>query len=61
EAIGMDLPPGLLASLSQSFEEVLSIHIVEIDVLTTIPAAHDVIHRTGILDAHLTWHGTTVA
>ncbi|MDB6026699.1 MAG: hypothetical protein JWM68_2922, partial [Verrucomicrobiales bacterium] len=36
QAIGMHLPPRLLAGLAQGFEEILSIDIVVINVLPSV-------------------------
>jgi len=60
QAIGMDLPAGLLASLGEGLEEIVPIHVVEIDLLAAIPTAHDMVDRAGILDAHLRWHRATL-
>ena len=40
-------PVGLLARLGQGPNEVVPVHVVQEDVLTLVPAAHDVIHRPG--------------
>jgi hypothetical protein len=38
----------------------LPIHVVQVDVLATVPTAHHVIHCSRILDPHLPRHGATV-
>src|SRR6266404_4106618 len=57
QAIGMDLEPGFLASFCQRLEEILPVHIVQIDVLLAVPAAHDVVNSPRILDSELSRHG----
>ena len=51
KAVGMDLPVGFLASLSQGLDEILPVHIVEEDSLAPVAAAHKMIHRTRVLEA----------
>jgi hypothetical protein len=38
----MHLPAGLLASLSQRLEQLLTINIIEKNVLAPVPSIHDV-------------------
>src|SRR6266404_2754668 len=57
QAVGMDLKPGLLASFCQRLEKILPVHIVQIDVLLAVPAAHDVVNGPRILDSELSRHG----
>ena len=57
QAIGMRLPVGPLAGLSQGLYEVVPIHVIEENVVALIATAHDVIHRSGILNAKLARHG----
>jgi hypothetical protein len=45
QAIGMRLPAGPLAGLSQGLYEVVPIHVIEENVVALIATAHDVIHR----------------
>ena len=56
KAIGVDLPFGLLAGLTQRGEKALSILIVPENQLALIAPVHHMIHRTGVLDPHLPWH-----
>jgi hypothetical protein len=53
--IGVHLPTGLLTRLRQGLKEIVPIHVIQIKVLSAISPAHNVIHRAGILDAHLPW------
>src|ERR1039458_4495218 len=46
QVVGMHLPAGLLASLSQRLEQLLTINIIEKCVLSPAPWIHDVIHLT---------------
>jgi hypothetical protein len=55
----MHLPTRFLARLGQRFQEILAVNIIEVDVLPPVAAAHDVIHRSGIFNAHLSWHGAS--
>ena len=52
----MNLPTALLASLCQRLEEILSIHVVQVNILPTVATAHHVVHRPGILDPNLPRH-----
>jgi hypothetical protein len=56
EAVGVNLPAGLLTSLSQSAKELGSILVVVKNVLPMIAAANDMIARTFILDAKWARH-----
>jgi hypothetical protein len=56
QAVSMHLPIGLLARLGQCFQKILSIHVVEENILPAISPAHYVIHRSGIFDAQIAWH-----
>ena len=58
-SIGMHLPAGLLASLSQRLEQLLTIHIIEGNVLSPAPPIHGVIDRAGILHSHRARHRTS--
>jgi hypothetical protein len=60
QTIGVHLPTGLLTRLRQGLKEIVPIHVIQINVLSAISPAHDVIHRAGILDAHLPWHDATL-
>ena len=60
EAIGVHLPAGPFARLTQRLQEALSILRVGENCLTAIPTVHDVIHRPGVLDAQLASHGLTM-
>ena len=51
EAVGVHLPTGFLTGLSQGFEEVLPVHIVQVNVFPAVPAAHDVVNGSGVLDS----------
>jgi hypothetical protein len=48
QAIGMDLPTGLLAGLSQGFEKVLAVHIINENVLPAVTTAHHVVDRARV-------------
>ena len=61
QAVGVHLPAGFLAGLSQRFEEILSIHIIYENVLAPVAPIHDVVNRAGILDSHRAWHGRKLA
>jgi len=56
QAAGVDLPAGPLAGLGQGLEEVLSIDVVDKNVLLAVTPAHDVVNGAGILDSHFPWH-----
>jgi hypothetical protein len=56
QTIGMHLPIGLLARLGQCLEEILPVHIVEINVLAPIPAAHHMVDGSSKIDSQLTRH-----
>src|SRR5437868_3824995 len=50
EAVGVDFKTSLLAGFSQGFEEVLAIHLIEVDILLAISPAHDMVNGSGIFD-----------
>ena len=52
----MHLPAGFLARLGQCLEEILPVHIVQVDVLAAVATAHYMIHGTKVLDAQLAGH-----
>src|SRR4051812_20191202 len=45
ETICMHLPGGLLARFGQRFEEILAIHVVQVNILAPITPAHYVVNR----------------
>jgi hypothetical protein len=51
KAVGVNLPAGFLTSFGQRFEKVLSVHVINKDVLSSISPIHDVVNGTGILDS----------
>jgi hypothetical protein len=57
QAIGMNLPPGLLAGFGEGLEEILPVHIVEEDVLAPVTAAHDVVNGAWKFDSQFSRHG----
>jgi len=57
EAISMHLPAGLLAGLSQGFNEVLPVNVVQEYLLPPLASAHNVIHGPGVLNAQFARHG----
>lgn len=61
EAKGMNLPGGLTARLSQGFEEILPVDVVEEDVIALVPPAHHVIHRARVFYSKFAWHGSGMA
>src|SRR5450759_407260 len=56
EAIRVDLKAGFLAGLRQSLEEILSIHIVQENVLAAISATHEVVDGPLKLHSHFARH-----
>ena len=56
EAKGVHLPVGLLAGFPKGGQKTLAIMVVLVDGLPAITTIHDVIHRTGVLDAQLARH-----
>jgi hypothetical protein len=52
----MNLPASLLACLGQRLEEVLTVHVIEEDVFTPIPAAHHACRAVGLAKADGTSH-----
>ena len=52
----MHLKTRLLTHLCQRLEEILSIHVIDEDVLPAITSAHDVINRTRVLNSDLSRH-----
>src|SRR5438034_1163018 len=60
EAISMHLPAGLLAGLSQGFNEVLPVNVVQEYLLAPVASAHNVIHGSGVLNAQFARHGPLI-
>jgi hypothetical protein len=56
EAIGMDLKAGFFAGFGKGLEEIVTVHILEENILATIASAHDVIDRAGKLHSIFAWH-----
>ena len=56
----MHLPIGPLTSLGKGFDEVLPVKIIEENLFASVSTAHDVIHRSGILEAECSWHGMLI-
>jgi hypothetical protein len=56
EAIGVNEPIGLDAGLVECAEEQLVINIIAEYGFTAISSIHDVVDRSGVLDAQLTSH-----
>jgi hypothetical protein len=61
EAIRMNLKAGFLTRLRQGFQEILTIHIVQENVLAAISAAHEVVDGPLILHSHFTRHNSEPA
>jgi hypothetical protein len=47
-----------LAGLRQRLEEILPVHVVQVDVLLAVSAAHDVVDGPRIFDSQLTRHSS---
>lgn len=43
QTVGMHLKTGLLAGFRQRLEKILSVHVIQVNGLLTIPTAHDVV------------------
>src|SRR5438067_1561638 len=56
EVLRMHLPRGLLASFGERLEKILTIDIIQVNVLPSISPAHNVIHGAGVLNSQLSWH-----
>ena len=56
----MHLPAGLLAGLSQGFNEVLPVNVVQDYLLAPVALAHNVIHGPGVLNAQFARHGPLI-
>ena len=57
QAIRMDLPIGLLTCLRERLDEILPVHVIQIDRFPTVASAHHVVHGAGVFNAELSWHG----
>ena len=51
QTIGMHLPGGFLARFGQRLDEILPIHVIQEDVLPPVAPAHEMIHRSRVLEA----------
>ncbi len=60
QTIRMRLPLGLAARLAQGGKKSLAVLVIPEDILTLIPAVHDVIHGPRILNAQLARHHQTL-
>jgi hypothetical protein len=56
----MHLPAGFLGTLRQRLEELLTINIIEKNVLSPVAPVHHVIDRARILHSHRPRHGTSL-
>ena len=61
EHIGVNLPAGLGACLAQGLDEPPPVRVVLADGFAPVPAIHDVVNRTGILDSKLAGHAGRLA
>ena len=52
QAIGMDLPFGLLAGLSQGLEKVQAVHIINENILPAVTTVHHMVDRARIFHSH---------
>jgi len=50
---GVNFKTGLLAGFSEGLEEVLTIHIIKVNVFLAVSPAHDVVDGPGIFDSEL--------
>jgi hypothetical protein len=60
QAIRVNLPAGLLATFRKGFDPAsagLAINVVQKDSFAAVPAAHDMVNGSRILNSHLAWHG----
>jgi hypothetical protein len=60
EDVGVNLPAGLAARLTQRLDEALLIRVVFEDGFAPVPAIHDVVNRARILDSQLAGHAGRV-
>ena len=56
QAVGMHLETGLQARLSQRFQKVLAVHVIQKDVAFAVTPTHDVVDRTRIFDSEFARH-----
>jgi len=56
QAICMHLRTGFLTGFREGLDEILPVHIIQKYAFAAIPAAHQVIHRTRVLNAQLPRH-----
>ena len=59
QTVDMHLPIGLLASLRQRLDEILTVNVIEEDLLAAVAPAHDMIHCTRLFDAQFARHGVS--
>ena len=55
------LAPGLFAILGQRLKEIVTVHIVEVDVFPAVAPAHQMVDGTGILDSRFSRHTVILA
>ena len=58
QAIGLHLPTGLAARLSQSLKKALAVAVILKEGFASIPAIHHMINRSGILDSKFSGHSS---
>lgn len=56
QTIGVDDKTGFGASLRDSFEKIVTVPVVQEDGPALISAAHHMLSRAWIFDAHQSWH-----
>ena len=60
EAPGMELPAGLFAGGTESFEEATPVDVVAEGEFAVVPAAHEVVDLAGVLDLQGAGHGNAL-
>jgi hypothetical protein len=56
QAVGMPLPTGLPTWFGERFDKILPIKIIQVNALSPLTSAHDMVHCTRVLDAQLARH-----
>jgi len=60
QAVGVNLPICFLARFGQRLDEILTVHVIQENILPPVAPAHHMIHGSGIFYASFARHHTLI-